>query len=86
MLKAWQKEIGFRSCKISVRSFFDEQKFLGIRDYPTHFEQTLTDPTSDKAFKADIRRAKTQWEKEKHFVLMWGEEIWMDESGEVLSS
>jgi hypothetical protein len=62
------------------------QAYIGIEDYPWHFHEILTDSTSDDEERADIRESMELWEKEGQFVLLWGNDYWLDESGAVISS
>ena len=86
LIKAWQKEIGFRSATIQVKKFFSHKPYIGIEDYPAHFQEILSDPDADEEEKADVRDSMVSWDKDGQFVLQWGNDYWLDESGEVVSS
>jgi hypothetical protein len=86
LIKAWQKEMGLRPATIQVRKFFSHELYIGIEDYPSDFEEILSDPAADEEEKADVRRDMKSWDKDGQFVLQWGNDYWLDESGEVVSS
>ncbi len=86
LIEAWQKDMGLRLATIVVKKFFSSEHFIGIEDYPSHFHEVLSDPTSDDEEKADIQESMELWYKHGQFVLHWGNDYWLDESGKVVSS
>ncbi len=83
-LQAWQDEIDFCPEVIQVRKFFIMD--LGIEDYPDHFDEILNDPAASDDEKAGIREAVRRWDADGQFVLIWGNDYWLDSTGEVVSS
>jgi hypothetical protein len=86
MIEAWQAAMGFRPATISVREFFSDEHSIGIEDYPSHFHEILSDPAADEEEKADVRESMELWNKDGQFVLLWGNDYWLDGSGRVISS
>jgi len=86
MIEAWQAEMGFRPTIIRVRRFFSDEHSIGIQDYPAHFHEILSDPDEAEDQKADVRESMELWDKDGQFVLLWGNDYWLDESGGVVSS
>lgn len=86
LIEAWQKEMGLRLATIKVKKFFSQEHFIGIEDYPSHFHEILSDPTADDEEKADVHESMELWDKDGQFVLLWGNDYWLDESGNVVSS
>jgi hypothetical protein len=86
LLKAWRKEIGVRPVTISVKKFFSSEHDIGIEDYPSHFEEILSDPKTTKDERRDVQNSITLWDEDGQFVLLWGNDYWLDSSGEVVSS
>jgi hypothetical protein len=86
MLQAWKAEMGFRPDTIRVQRFYSDEHGIGIEDYPSHFHEVLADPTADAEEKADIRESMELWDQDEQFVLLWGNDYWLDGSGRVVSS
>lgn len=86
LIESWKKEMRFRPAKINVMKFFSEEHLIGIEDYPSHFHEILTDPATDDDEKADVRDSMRLWDQDGQFVLQWGNDYWLDASGEVVSS
>ncbi|WP_406698461.1 hypothetical protein V5E97_06255 [Singulisphaera sp. Ch08] len=59
---------------------------IGIEDCPDHFGETLKAPDASDVEKADMRESIELWDAEGQFVLFWGNDYWLDGSGEVVSS
>lgn len=85
LIEAWQKDMGLRLATIKVKKFFSHEYYIGIEDYPSHFQDVLSDPSSDDE-KADVLESMETWGKDGQFVLQWGNDYWLDESGGVVSS
>lgn len=86
MIETWKAEMRFRPATISVRKFFSDEHDIGIEDYPSHFHEILSDPAADEEEKAGVRESMELWDKDGQFVLLWGNDYWLDESGRVVSS
>jgi hypothetical protein len=86
MIEGWQAEMGFRPATIRVRKFYSDEYSKGIEDYPDHFADILADPEADEEEKADVRESMEIWDSEGQFVLLWGNDYWLDGSGRVVSS
>jgi len=69
-----------------VKKFFLKDLYLGIQDYPDHFGEVLSDPAASEAEKDDIRDSMQLWVQTGQFVLWWGNDYWLDDKGEVVSS
>lgn len=83
---AWQEELQFRSTTIRVKRFFLDELGIGIEDYPSHFGEILVDPGASDEEKRDLRDSMRLWDADGQFVLHWGNDYWLDDSGEVTSS
>ncbi len=86
LIDEWQVEMGFQPSTIKVKKFFFQELYIGIEDYPSHFGEILSDPQASEEEKSDIRDSMRLWDEERQFVLQWGNDYWIDESGEVVSS
>ena len=83
---AWQADLGFRPSLIRVKPFFLDELGIGITDYPDHFGEILVDPAASDAEKDDVRDSIRLWDADGQFVLYWGNDYWLDDSGAVVSS
>lgn len=86
LIEAWKKEMLFQEATIKVKKFLSEEHDIFIEDYPSHFYEILSDPNADDEEKADIRDSMKSWDIDGQFVLQWGNDYWLDESGQVVSS
>ena len=86
MIEAWKAEIKFLPATIRVRKFYSYEYGIGIEEYPSHFHEILADPDANEREKADIRESIELWDKDGQFVLLWGNDYWLDGSGCVVSS
>lgn len=86
LIEVWEKAIGLQHATINVKKFFSHEYYIGIEDYPAHFAEILSDPASDDEEKADVRESMRLWDKDGQFVLLWGNDYWLDDSGDVVSS
>ena len=86
LIRQWQAELGFESTTIQVKRFFSDQLLVGIDDYPSHFEEILADPSESEEEKESIRMEMTEWDELGQFVLVWGNDYWLDSTGDVTSS
>jgi hypothetical protein len=85
-ISAWQEELEFRPATIRVKQFFLDELGIGIEDYPSHFGEILDDLGASDEEKADVRESMELWDADGQFVLYWGNDYWLDDSGEVVSS
>jgi hypothetical protein len=85
-ITAWQQELPFRPATIRVRRFRLHELGVGIEDHPDHFGWILDDPQSSDEEKDDVRDSMRLWEADGQFVLHWGDDYWLDDTGEVTSS
>jgi hypothetical protein len=83
---SWQSEMGLRPAPIKVKKFFTQEPYAGIEDYPDHFGEVLSDPEAGRAEKEDVCESMRLWDKDGQFVLQWGNDYWLDDTGEVVSS
>jgi hypothetical protein len=85
-LHTWRQELGFQPRDIVVKKFFIAELELGIEDYPSHLEDVLSDPSASDEKKQEVRAAMQTWDTDGQFVLLWGNDYWLDQMGEVTSS
>jgi hypothetical protein len=85
-LDAWKMEMRFEPTTIEVKKFFSTERYIGIEDYPSHFNEILNDPGESDEEKRDVRDSMKLWDQDGQFVLLWGNDYWLDESGKVVSS
>jgi hypothetical protein len=85
-LLAWQEEMGLQPATIRVSKFFLDDLGIGIEDYPDHFGEILDDPEASDEEQDEIRESMRTWDAEGQFVLLWGNDYWLDGTGEVGSS
>ena len=69
-----------------MSQFFIPELGIGIEDYPDHFGEILDDPDSSDDEKADVRDSMETWDADGQFVLNWGNDYWLESTGEVVSS
>ncbi len=82
----YRAEIGFQRATIKVKKFFSQQPYIGIEDYPDHFGDILSDPQACEEDKSDIRESMRLWDEDGQFVLQWGNDYWLNNTGKVVSS
>lgn len=87
-LDGWKAEIGFRPATIRVRRFTIPERGLGIEDLCGFDEELLEDPGSEPDPDERARRLAgiRAWMEEGCFVLYWGNDLWLDGTGQVTSS
>ena len=85
-IEAWKTEMNFRGATIKVKKFFSQELYVGIQDYPPDFDDTLSNPKSSDEEKRSARESIKMWKKEREFVFWWGNDYWLDKSGEVVAS
>ena len=85
----WREELRFTPGPIVVQSFFICSEGIGIKDRPEFYEEFLTEPESveEDVEDREIRMREIQeWEDQGDFVFRWGNDYWLDASGDVWSS
>ncbi len=85
-LAEWQQSMGVFPSPIRVKRFFLPEIGVGIEDFPDHFTEILADPHETEEEKSSIRESMREWEEGDQFVLFWGNDYWLNGSGEVISS
>jgi hypothetical protein len=83
----FQRTNGFRPDTIRVKKFSIPDRFIKIEDIPEHYQEFLNNPNDyeperQQELADDIRT----WIQDGDFVLWWGEDYYLDSSGEVVSS
>jgi hypothetical protein len=84
LIQAWKTELEFGPAAIAVKKFFSQG--IGIEDHPSHLLDILEDPTAGTEEKAEARDSIESWKQRGDFVLWWGDDLWLDQSGQVISS
>jgi len=88
-LAAWKREIQFQDAPITVREFFLDDRFLGIRRLPDHLQEFKENPDNvakDEEERRGLEDRIREWESLGQFVLLWGEDYWMSRDGDVEST
>jgi hypothetical protein len=86
-LDEWLREVGFEPGTIRVRKF--EQGGVLIRDMAAQYVGFLKDPdewADTPASKARITAWIQEWRDRGRFVLVWGDEMWVDGDGTVIAT
>jgi hypothetical protein len=80
-------EFGFEPGVIHVRAFVTDR--VAIFPLPGHYQEFVDDPESP-SFDTDQRERFPgyieEWVEGEEFVLLWGNDYWLDKNGEVTSS
>lgn len=84
-----QGELGFTDGRIQVKEFHLTDKQLEVYQLPEHYQAFLNDPNNPlysqeehESFPGLIR----EWHERGQFVLVWGNDYWLDITGEVIAS
>ena len=87
-LAAWKREIGFQEAPITVREFFLDDHFLGIRRLPDHLQEFRNNPESvaDIEERREMEDRIREWESLDQFVLWWGKDYYLSRDGDVEST
>jgi hypothetical protein len=85
-IESWQEEMCFQPTTVRVQRFFAQEPYIGIEDYPSHFAEILADPEKCNEEKNDIRESMRLWDEDGQFVLQWGNDYWLNDSGEIVAS
>jgi hypothetical protein len=88
-LAAWKREIRFQETPITVREFFLNDRYLGIRRLPDHLAEFRENP--DLAAESEEERREVgdrirEWESLGQFVLWWGKDYYVNRDGDVEST
>jgi hypothetical protein len=86
LLDNWQREMGFQAALIRVKKFILPEVGISIDDYDSHVLEILDDPKASEEEKDEIREEMQEWDAEGQFVLNWGNDYWLDHTGEIVSS
>ncbi len=80
-------EFGFQPALIRVREFATDR--VAIFPLPADYQEFVDDPETP-SFDEEQRKCFpyyiTKWVENEEFVLLWGNDYWMDNNGEVTSS
>jgi hypothetical protein len=83
------RESGLSPGLIRIKEFRIAQEMFAVYHLPQHYRDFLEDPTSP-AFDDEEREAFPglirQWNEWGQFVLEWGNDFWLDSTGEVVAS
>jgi len=81
---AWWQEIGFHPQSITVQSFFDEERFVGIQPVP----DWLIDGYDGESDEGRLQREqdRQEWYDSGSFVFWWAKNYFMSPDGEVEST
>jgi hypothetical protein len=84
-LDTWKSEIGFSPSTIVVSCFSVSDLGLGITELPHYLQDLLDHPSSepDETLRQEYFAEIAEWHRQNKFVLRWGNEYWMNSSGEV---
>ena len=86
-LRHWKAEVDFRPATISIAAFLVPERCIGLGDLPEHYQEVLDHPG---LFEVDRRIELLadidQWKERGDFVLLWDEEYYLNNAGELLSS
>jgi hypothetical protein len=84
-----RRTLGLSPGLIIIKSFRMPAAMLGVYHLPQHYQDFLEKP-DDPRFTDEDRRDFpiwiAQWNERSEFVLEWGNDFWLDSSGEVVAS
>jgi hypothetical protein len=84
-----RREFGFSPGLIRIKEFRLPAELFAVYHLPEHYRMFLECPNSP-AFDEEDRRALPglirQWNEWGQFVLEWGNDFWLDSTGEVVAS
>jgi len=86
-LDKWATEIGLTRDVITVKQFSLPELYMEIKNLPDFYEAVLNgaddfDEEEHEALLEDIQ----QWRNDGDFVFVWGNELWMNQAGEIEST
>jgi hypothetical protein len=80
-------EFGFKPAVIRIRKFVTDR--VSIAPLPAHYQEFVDDaesPSFDGEQRERFRAYIKEWVKGEEFVLLWGNDYWLDKNGDVTSS
>jgi hypothetical protein len=84
-----RREFGFSPGLIRIKEFHIPQEMFAVYHLPQQYREFLDNPKST-AFGAEERQAFPglirRWLEQGQFVLEWGNDFWLDSTGEVVAS
>lgn len=84
-----RREFGFSPGLIRIKEFRIPQEMFAVYHLPQHYREFLVNPKSP-AFGEEERTVFPglirQWNEWGQFVLEWGNDFWLDSTGEVVAS
>src|SRR5262249_50543972 len=85
LLNSWKSELGFTPGTVSVFSFALPNLGIGIYPLPQYLRDALDDslPEPDEQYRNECLSDVEEWRRLGRFVVRWGNEYWMNSSGEV---
>jgi hypothetical protein len=87
--KYLHSEFGFSPGLIRIKEFRIPEEMFAVYHLPQHYREFLENPNSP-AFDDEERQAFPgliqQWNEGGQFVLEWGNDYWLDSTGEVVAS
>jgi hypothetical protein len=87
--KYLRREFGYAPGLIRIKEFRLPQEMLAVYHLPQHYREFLEDPNSpvfDDEQRQSFPGLIREWHEEGQFVLEWGNDYWLDSTGEVVAS
>jgi hypothetical protein len=82
-------EFGFCPAQIRIKEFHIPQEMFAVYHLPDHYQEFLKNPNGP-TFEEEERQAYPGWiqqlNESGNFVLEWGNDYWLDSTGEVVAS
>jgi len=86
-IEQWMDEIRLMPRTITVKEFFLEDRYIGIRLLPDHYQDVLEHPDGyDRERLTELTEDIRSWTDQGSFVLFWTEDYYMSREGDVDSS
>ncbi len=87
-VRVLRDRLGVSPATIQVRAFHLDDYPIGIDPYPDFLEQVKDDPGSieDEEEREELLEALRNWEANGEFVFWWGNDLYVDGTGKVVSS
>jgi hypothetical protein len=83
------RQFGFSPGLIGIKEFRIPEEMFGVYHLPDYYREFLRNPNSP-SFDEEQRQVFPglirQWDEEGLFVLEWGNDFWLDSTGEVVAS
>jgi hypothetical protein len=85
LLDSWKSELGFTPGTVTVTQFDMPHLGLGIHRLPRYLQEALDGlpPEPDEQYRHECLSDIEEWRRLDKFVVQWGNEYWMNRSGEV---